>query len=221
MFTGVRGGGSKFRCFIAYVLYGWLLCGCKTNKILGFSLFFSTFIKTTLFLLNVPFWSPWEHQKTFVFLMFSGESKRQQCEENGSGKTFSVFAAARKFKSPAKVLVLQRERCLPLDFGRYCFALLRCLHFSFRILCFFQATEVECWDDQSHMPRNCIWLIWLQETWCFSKKEFAIFKEKETFYSVKLNFGHSYIWHICQQTKFSQIFLSGRKLWWCLKIISQ
>ena len=27
------------------------------------------------FLLNVPFWSPWKHQKTFGFLMFSGGSK--------------------------------------------------------------------------------------------------------------------------------------------------
>ena len=27
------------------------------------------------FLPNVPFWSPWKHQKTFGFLMFSGGSK--------------------------------------------------------------------------------------------------------------------------------------------------
>ena len=73
--------------------------------------------------------------------MLSGESKREHWEQNGSGKIFLAFTAARKFKSPAKALVLQRERCLPLDFGRYCVALLRCLHFSFRILCFFQATE--------------------------------------------------------------------------------
>ena len=29
----------------------------------------------TLFLPNVPFWSPWKHQKTKGFLMFSGGSK--------------------------------------------------------------------------------------------------------------------------------------------------
>ena len=46
----------------------------------------------THFLPLVYFYTPWKHQKTFCFLMFSGGIERDQWHKNGLSRTYSLSA---------------------------------------------------------------------------------------------------------------------------------
>lgn len=139
--------------------------------------------------------------------MFSGESKGNIRKKQVKTKS-RQFLQRHKSLITRKIFCFTKRKLFTFRFWLIKFSSIAMFAFQLQNSIFFSIPQ----KFSSEMSKVIFQEIAFDYNRHFSINEFAIFKKKETFYSVKLNFVRSNIHHICRQTKLSQILLIGRNL---------